>query len=279
MYVEKYMWRAGTIELDRSKYMTNEYIKMIGWFASSVVGSNAAMLYAAGPAIHHSDSRNFSCNAEGAVVAKSQIGLNVMNVAKAFTNVEFNYISTNANTCASSMHCLYEAKHLLDEGYDKVIVVAMEMVEPSEILMFEQLGVDIKCGDGLAILVLSNKTGVAKIDDVVWRWNNDRSPMSVSKEGYMKVLNGLDLLGVNVVKPHGTGTDRNDQAENEAIKEVGLGSMKRHMYKKEVGHTQGASTAVELGMLLDDMVIGDKAVVLASGMGGYYGGCTVWKSV
>lgn len=55
--------------------------------------------------------------------------------------------------------------------------------------------------------------------------------------------------------------------------------MKRHMYKKEVGHTQGASTAVELGMLLDDMVIGDKAVVLASGMGGYYGGCTVWKSV
>jgi 3-oxoacyl-(acyl-carrier-protein) synthase len=103
--------------------------------------------------------------------------------------------------------------------------------------------------------------------------------MSVSKEGYMKVLNGLDLLGVNVVKPHGTGTDRNDQAENEAIKEVGLGSMKRHMYKKEVGHTQGASTAVELGMLLDDMVIGDKAVVLASGTGGYYGGCTVWKSV
>ena len=276
MYVEKYLWLAGDVELDRNKYMTQEYSKYMKEFADSIVGENVALLYAAGPAIHHSDSRNFGCNQSGHVVIKSQIGFNIMNVAKLFKNVEFNYANINANTCASSMHCLYEAKQLL-EKYDKVIVVAMEMTEASQVLLFEQLGVEVVCGDGLAVIVLNKTDGLARVDDVNWKWNNDRSPMSVSKEGYLKVLKELDLKEVSVVKPHGTGTNRNDEAETEALAEVGLGAVETKMYKRDVGHTQGASTAVELGMLLDEMVSGTKAVVLASGMGGFYGGCTVWK--
>ena len=276
MYVEKYMWIAGDIELNRTKYMTQEYSKYMKKFAESVEGTNAALLYAAGPAIHHSDSRNFNCNSTGIVVAKSQVGVNIINVAKMFKNVEFEYASINANTCASSMYCLYEAKQLL-KTYDKVVIVAMEMTEASQILLFEQLGVEIVCGDGLAVIVLNNTNGVAKIDDVSWKWNNDRSPMSVSKEGYLKVLNELDLNDVSVVKPHGTGTSRNDEAENEALLEVGLAAVETRYYKRDIGHTQGASTAVELGILLDEMQVNDKALILASGMGGFYGGCTVWK--
>lgn len=276
MYVEKYMWLAGDVELNRAKYMTQEYSKYMKEFAESIEGKNAALLYAAGPAIHHSDSRNFKCNEFGHVVAKSQVGVNIMNVAKMFKNVEFEYASINGNTCASSMYCLYEAKKLLDI-YDKVVIVAMEMTEASQILLFEQLGVEVVCGDGLGILVLNKTHGVAKIDDVSWKWNNDRSPMSVSKEGYLKVLNELDLNDVNVIKPHGTGTSRNDEAENEALLEVGLASVDTRYYKRDIGHTQGASTAVELGMLLDEMQVNDKALILASGMGGFYGGCTVWK--
>lgn len=276
MYVEKYMWLAGDIELDRSKYMTQEYSKHMKEFAESIYGTNAALLYAAGPVTHHSDSRNFGCTQIGHVVIKSQVGFNIMNVAKMFKNVEFEYASINGNTCASSMYCLYEAKKLLDI-YDKVVIVAMEMTEASQILLFEQLGVEVVCGDGLGILVLNKTHGVAKIDDVSWKWNNDRSPMSVSKEGYLKVLNELDLNDVSVVKPHGTGTDRNDEAENEALLEVGLAAVETRYYKRDIGHTQGASTAVELGMLLDEMKIDDKALLLASGMGGFYGGCTMWK--
>lgn len=276
MYIEKYTWLAGNIELDRNKYMTQEYSKYVKEFAESIEGSNSALLYAAGPAIHHSDSRNFGCSLTGHVVVKSQIGMNVMNVAKMFKNVEFEYVSVNANTCASSMHCLYEAKQLL-EKYDKVIVVAMEMTEASQVLLFEQLGVEVVCGDGLAVVVLNKTDGLARVDDVSWKWNNDRSPMSVSKEGYLKVLKELDLREVSVVKPHGTGTSRNDEAETEALAEVGLDGVETKMYKRDVGHTQGASTAVELGMLLDEMVSGTKAVLLASGMGGFYGGCTMWK--
>lgn len=276
MYVEKYMWLAGDVELNRTKYMTQEYSKYMKEFAESIEGDNLALLYAAGPAIHHSDSRNFRCNEFGYVVAKSQVGVNIINVAKMFKNVEFEYASINANTCASSMYCLYEAKQLLNK-YDKVIIVAMEMTEASQILLFEQLGVEIVCGDGLAIIVLNNTHGVAKIEEVSWKWNNDRSPMSVSKEGYLKVLNELDLSNVSVVKPHGTGTSRNDVAENEALLEVGLNKVETRYYKRDIGHTQGASTAVELGMLLDEMKIDNKALLLASGMGGFYGGCTMWK--
>lgn len=270
------MWLAGDVELDRNKYMTQEYGKYMKEFAESISGSNCALLYAAGPAIHHSDSRNFECNPAGYVVVKSQVGFNIMNVAKMFKNVEFEYVSINANTCASSMHCLYEAKQLLG-NYDKVIIVAMEMTEASQILLFEQLGVEVVCGDGMAVVVLNNTAGLAKIEDVSWKWNNDRSPMSVSKEGYLKVLAELDTNDVSVVKPHGTGTNRNDEAETEALKEVGLSDIDTKLYKKDIGHTQGASTIVELGMLLDEISSGTKALLLASGMGGFYGGCTMWK--
>ena len=276
MYIEKYMWLAGDIELDRDKYMTQEFSKYMKEFAESIVGNNAAMLYAAGPVIHHSDSKNFKCNDMGIVVAKSQVGTNIMNVAKLFKNVEFEFVSVNGNTCASSLYSIYEAKKLLNE-YDKVVIVAMEMTEASQVLLFEQLGVEIVCGDGMAVIVLNNTHGVASIDEVSWKWHNDRSPMSVSKDGYMKVLSKLDLKDIDIVKPHGTGTSRNDEAENEALNEVGLSNVPTKLYKRDIGHTQGASTAIELGMLLDGMVSGTKGLVLASGMGGFYGGCTVWK--
>lgn len=277
MFVEKYIWNAGVFDVDRTRYMTSEYTKYIKEFAESITGDNSALLYAGGPAIHHSDSRNFECNQTGHVVIKSQIGFNIMNVAKLFSNVKFNYANINANTCASSMHCLYEAKQLLDSGYDKVVVVAMEMTEKSQLMLFEQLGIDMLCGDGFGVFVLNKTHGLAKIDDVVWKWNNDRSPMTVSSEGYSKVLEDLDLSNVSVVKPHGTGTERNDKSESDALKQFGLEDVELKMYKKQFGHTQGASTIVELGALLDDVPVGTKSLVLASGMGGFYGGCTVWK--
>ena len=272
------MYKTNEFDIDRTKYMTTEFSKYVKEFAESVTGKGA-LLYAGGPAIHHSDSRNFDCNSTGAIVAKSQMGVNVMQIAKLFTNMEFEYVSINANTCASSMYCIYEAKQLIDNGYEKVVVVALDMVENSELRLFEQLGVDIVCGDGIGVLVFSELSNgsIARIDDVVWKWNNDRSPMSVSSDGYMRVLGQLDLSSISVVKPHGTGTDRNDEAENEALVEVGLGCVEKKMYKQLIGHTQGASTAIELGMLLDDMESETKGLVLASGMGGFYGGCTVWK--
>ena len=47
-------------------------------------------------------------------------------------------------------------------------------------------------------------------------------------------------------------------------------------YKSEIGHTQGASSIVEICMMVDREEF-SKAMVLASGLGGFYGGCIVSK--
>ena len=97
--------------------------------------------------------------------------------------------------------------------------------------------------------------------------------MSVSYEGYSKVVNSLDTNGVDLVKTHGSGTDRNTMEEMKAIEFLECSKIG---YKQEIGHTQGCSTIVEICMMLDREEF-TKALVLASGLGGFYGGCIVSK--
>ena len=47
-------------------------------------------------------------------------------------------------------------------------------------------------------------------------------------------------------------------------------------YKQDIGHAQGASTLIEMCLLLDE-VDACNAVVLASGLGAVYGACTLIK--
>lgn len=188
-------------------------------------------------------------------------------------DIDIDFMSINANTCASSMYSLYEAQRLIDEGYTDVIVFAIDVVDDTQELLFKQLGVDLVCGDGIAVMHLTSASTTVKIPQVVWKWNKDTSPMAVSKEGYLKVLNELNVGGVDVVKSHGSGTTRNTQVELAAIREVmvDVGVIE---YKSQIGHTQGVSAVIELCKLLEDTEW-NKAVCLASGLGGFYGGCIV----
>ena len=52
---------------------------------------------------------------------------------------------------------------------------------------------------------------------------------------------------------------------------------KKIYYKDKIGHTQGASAVLELAMLCDEIKKGTTAMGLASGLGGFYGGCTIRK--
>ena len=78
---------------------------------------------------------------------------------------------------------------------------------------------------------------------------------------------------MDVVKSHGSGTTRNTEVELAAIREVmvDVGVIE---YKSEIGHTQGVSALIELCILLGEPDW-KKSVCLASGLGGFYGGCTV----
>ena len=99
--------------------------------------------------------------------------------------------------------------------------------------------------------------------------------MSVSKYGYIKAIKELDYSNIDIVKTHGSGTDRNTKEELDALSDLRIDS-KIVEYKSKIGHTQGASTIVEICMLLDNEEF-SKALVLASGLGGFYGSCIVAK--
>ena len=266
--------------LNRDNYMTVEYHKLVKEHIESVSGwGKSALLYAGGPVNHHSDGRNVKGLAKpGTIAIKSQAGMSLFNVAKSFTSVDFEYASINGNTCASSMHSVYEAYKLIhEEDYDTVVVYAADMVEDTQLLLFKQLDIDLVCGDGIAILEFSkNSCDGVEVEDVAWIWNNDPSPMTVTKEGYLKVLHKLKCDSATFVKPHGTRTGRNDIAENEALAEYYDVIPEMLYYKDEIGHTQGASSAVELGMFADSELVG-RCIMLASGLGGFYGGCVVNK--
>lgn len=266
--------------VDRDAYMTNEYAKLSKqYFESLNLEGSTALLVAAGPASHHSESRVFNGNYKnGSVAIKSQASYGMFNIAKLFRNVELDYANINANTCASSMHCIYEAYDLIhNKGFSHVIVMAMEQVEESELLLFRQLNIDLVCGDGFCFMVLSKECEkpLAEINSTSFIWNREYHPMFVSKEGYLKLINKLDN-NVDLIKPHGTGTGVNDEAENSAIQEV-FGDIQKIYYKDKIGHTQGASAVLELAMLCDEIKKDTTAMCLASGLGGFYGGCTIRK--
>lgn len=283
MFIKSYEYEHGVecidgrVKIDRivkNSYTTQAVGDRIKQYLKSIITTGkTALLYAAGPAIHHSDGRNIpGVTADGAVVVKSQLGYNAYSVAR-MLDVEIDFMSINANTCASSMYSLYEAKQLLGSGYTDVIVFAIDAVDDTQELLFKQLGVELVCGDGVVAMHLTSEPTAIEIDDVVWKWNKDSSPMSVSKEGYLKVLNELDVCDADVAKSHGSGTARNTEVELAAIVEV-VGDVRVVEYKSQIGHTQGVSAALELCKLLED-IEWNKAVCLASGLGGFYGGCVV----
>ena len=286
MFIEKYFYKTGSQsvgkalfipELRRDKYMAAEFLRLYKEELLNVkLEGTTAFLYAGGPASHHSDIRNINDSSiDGKIVIKGQIGYTAYNMARLYENID--YVSVNANTCASSMYCLHEAKWLL-ETYDNVIIYAEDMVDKTQLFLFEQLQIDLVCGDGIAMMHLTKErtsNTVAEVTGTSWVWNKDSSPMSVSQEGYTKMLKGLNCRDVGIVKPHGTGTYRNDSEEDAVIAAV-FPDATVIKYKPEIGHTQGASTIIELGMLLDREE-SFTAVLMASGLGAHYGGCKVVK--
>lgn len=266
--------RAVIESIDRSKYTSQVLSQdIIEYMKDIKTNGKTAVLIAGGPAIHHSDARIINgLVPDGLVVVKSQLGYNTYSIMRFFT-CDIEYASINTNTCASSMYCLYEAERLMNEGYTDVIVVAIDVVDETQELLFKQLGINLICGDCMCVAHLTKDEGVVSISDTAWKWNNDKSPMSVSTEGYKKVIDSIDTKEVDLIKMHGSGTERNTMEEHKAIEHI---ECRKIEYKSEIGHTQGASSIVEICMMVDREEF-SKAMVLASGLGGFYGGCIVSK--
>lgn len=281
-YIKSTECRDGMMiipDIDRAGYTTQELgLKVKEHISGIKTNGKTALLIAGGPAIHHSDNKVVNDTySKGSVVVKSQLGYSAYSIARMFS-VDIDFMSINTNTCASGMYSLYEASGLLDSGYTDVIVYAADIVDEAQKLLFTQLGIDLVCGDGVVVIHLTNYSEGVEITEVVWKWNKDSSPMSVTSEGYNRVLKELDLSDIDVVKAHGSGTARNTEAELSSIsKYLPLSSVVE--YKSIIGHTQGVSALIELCMLIDDKdVEWNTAIALASGLGGFYGGCKLRRA-
>lgn len=229
-----------------------------------------AVLYTVGPSEHHSCSMDFTHVVDkprGVMPVQSQLGFIASKVAKYYGA---DYLSINSNTCAATMYALFEANMLLNSGFDDVIIYCEEWAEDLQLLLFAKSGIDLVCSDAFAILHLQRGE---QIRNVNWVYNADKNPFLVSKEGYLKSMMPFKDIEIDAVKTHGTQTPQNTEAENSAIEEL-FGDVRLIEYKKEIGHTQGCSTAVELCMLLDREEPGTY-LMNASGLGNFYGSCAV----
>ena len=284
MYVIDYQYRVPTIDcgdhleiegINRDDYTTAQYVEGAD---KIVLTKPTAVLFAGGVGIHQSESRDVtSVNKRyvGSVpYGKSKMlvkEISAYSLHKWIGEMENNelvrYASINHNTCASSMHSVYEAQRLLDSGeVDEVIVITEERTSFNTIRIFKEHNIPLTVSDGFAI-VRFGREGDVEVTDTKWKYEWDRNPFGTSVEGYKLVTSECD-----VVKPHGTGTDNNNEAEVELV-----AGKKTVYYKPKYGHMQGASSLVEMCLVMDDDDVHGDVLCVAAGLGGFYGSCVIRK--
>lgn len=266
----------GIVEaLDRSGYMSPQYINLVHDYVAGIkLEGRCAFLYAAGAVLPASEARNTEDKGiyrergkqSGACIKElAAYGMHKW-IGQLSDRHLISYANINGNTCASGMHSIYEAAKLLTEGFDEVLLVAEEKTSYNTLRIFDEHGIDLKVGEGLAILHLWNGPTGIEISDAKWHYEYNRNPFGVTESGYTAVNSPCDM-----VNPHGTGTQNNEQAES-AI----YGDIPQIRYKEQIGHTQGVSGLIEVCMVLDEPIEGD-VLCISSGLGGFYGSCIVHK--
>jgi 3-oxoacyl-[acyl-carrier-protein] synthase III len=244
--------------------------------------SRTAVLYAAGTVMHPSEAKNtkdkhlklvttLKPQESSYVIKESAAYAMHMWIKNMKNNDKVVFASINGNTCASSMYSLFEANSILKQNIaDEVIIIAEDKISFNSIRIFKEHRIPLVLGDGLAIMRLS-KTNINSnwIYDTKWSYTFNNNPFLTTKEGYSKVVTDCDTI-----KPHGTGTVTNNEAEEDLIKD-----RKTIFYKHLTGHTQGVSALLEICMLLDDDTIKGNICCIASGLGGFYGSCMLHKGV
>lgn len=264
MKVLSYKYTTAGSE-DRTAYMTPYYIGVMQEYLDGIqVRGKVAVLYAGGVTLSASEARNAN-GGNHTTTAIKEISAYSMHKWIGMLDGKENvcYASVNGNTCASSMYALYEAERLLLDGYDEVVVIAEEMTSYNTVRVFDEMHIDLKIGEGCAIIHLG-KDGT-DITECKWSYEYNRNPFGVTPSGYNKVVTDCDYI-----KPHGTGTPTNEEAEKV------YGDKPQIRYKEDIGHTQGASGLIEVCKVLDENISG-RVMCVSSGLGGFYGSCIIQK--
>jgi len=206
----------------------------------------------------------------------------------------FDYISTDSSSCISGHSAWYTARNMLTLGQlDAVVVIATDNALSEEYLaIFGEQGLSklvneennpaitkFRLGQGCNISVfettpeLCGHSVLAKITDMHIAAESHPNPLGISNtgEGYKKVINMVNTNNINFVKMHSTFSADN-RIEEEIIKDK-FGDIKLISYKLRIGHTMGASTAIETALAIQEE--SGKFLSLGAGMGNVFSSAVV----
>ena len=259
-------------ELDRYKPSVPQFIKLAN--LSIILDKPTAFLYVDGFSVAQSESGINTPKVKTYLPAiKSGSSYIAHQWIDTFKGLEHLLtVDIMSGTCAAGIHALYEAQRLLNEGDVKdVIIIGGERITDDTIRLFRELMIPITCGDGFFYMRLTETAEgcMHDIHDIKWKYHYNRNPFVFTEE----VLNTLTPdYPVDYVKLHGTGTSANTESEA-GLAMIGIPVV----YKNTIGHTQGVSSLLETCLVLDDPEISGRVLVVANGLGGFYGSFTLEK--
>ena len=174
-----------------------------------------------------------------------------------------------ATACTSSAHALIQADNCLRGGVERAFVLGIENLNRLTLLHFHSLGLfteryqpfggnGLILGEGVAALALSatppDCAGRLKLVSHAANTGNDliQSNSKALEQVIRRALNIAAVAPENIaaVKTHGSGTADSDAAELAALENV-FGTLPPLMaFKAQIGHTLGATAALETALLL-----------------------------
>ena len=208
----------------------------------------------------------------------------------------FDYISTDSSSCISGHSAWYTARNMLTlNQLDAVVVIAVdnglseeylaifgehgliklahEENDPSVIKFRLGHGCNISVFESLYSLLKTKHSVLAEIKDMHIAAEAHTNPMGIANtgEGYTKVINNVNTDNIDFVKTHSTFSEDN-QVEEELIKNK-FGDIRMINYKLRIGHTLGASTALETALAIQEE--SGKFLSLGAGMGNVFSSAVV----
>jgi len=134
-------------------------------------------------------------------------------------------------------------------------------------------GCNITVLESLTSIVKSGNIPLAEVIDMHIASEYHGNPLGISPlgEGYRKVIDNVDATGINFIKTHNTFSDDN-QVEKQILEEK-FGDIKLISYKLRIGHTMGASTAIETALAINEE--SGRFLSLGAGMGNVFSSAIV----
>ena len=208
----------------------------------------------------------------------------------------FDYVATDSVSCISGHSAWNTACTLLQsERLDAIVVISVDNGLSEEYLhvfgehelsklVDEEDNPEITkfhLGEACNISVFESKACnrntnneiLAVIKDVHIAAEHHVSPLGISCEGvgYEKVMTRVNTDNIDFIKTHSTFSKDND-IESKLIKDI-FGDIRTVNYKLRIGHTMGASTAVETALAVQEE--SGTFLSLGAGMGNVYSSAVV----